>query len=64
MRIHPADNPPKRGEICLKVLLETENVRMSLNIFADSEWNDGNRKNNDVYLQVPSESRQFRLLAL
>jgi hypothetical protein len=48
MRMHPADNPPKSGDICLKVLLETENVRMSLNIFADSEWNDGNRKNNDV----------------
>ena len=32
MRIHPADTPPKSGEICLTVLLETENVRMSLNI--------------------------------
>jgi hypothetical protein len=26
MRIHPADTPPKSEEICLKVLLETENV--------------------------------------
>jgi len=25
MRIHPADTPPKSGEICQKVLLETEN---------------------------------------
>jgi hypothetical protein len=25
MRIHTADTPPKSGEICQKVLLETEN---------------------------------------
>ena len=64
MRIHPADTPPKTGEVSLKVLMETENsewVWIYLPIVhetTETEWKI-------IYdLQVSSQIRQIRLLAL
>jgi hypothetical protein len=48
MRIHPADTPPQRGEFAWSCYWDRK-FEMSLNIFADSAWNDGNSRKNDVW---------------
>ena len=64
MRIHPASTPPKSGEIFLKVLRETEYsewVWTCLPIVHETTEIEGTTTYD---LQVSSQSRQIRLLAL
>ena len=64
MRIHPADTPPKSGEICLQVLLETENLEWVWTYLPIVHITSETEGTTTYELQVPSESRQVRLLAL
>ena len=64
MHKHSADTPPKSGEICQKVLLETENaecVWTYLPIVHETGETEGTMT---CDLQVSSQSRQIHLLTL
>jgi hypothetical protein len=64
MRIHPADIPPKRGEIFQKLLLETENLEWVWRYLPIVHEPTETVGKTTYDLQVSSQSRQIRLLAL
>jgi len=63
MRIHPADTSPKRGEICLKVLLATENSELVWRYLPIVHETTVTVGKTTYDLQVSSQSREIRLLA-
>jgi len=60
----PADTPPKSGGICQKVFLETENAEWVWTYLPIVHGTGETEGTTTCDLQVPSQSRQTRLLTL